>query len=295
MVFLGGGGGSIVAQQIENFQKPSPMWTPSLPKLSQLRGESRLPYPEKMDTHRVYFGCGSKQMAPSLVDFSGYWDVHWRYGLLTHSHLTTTFLATCMALEPARWRHFAEGLLEIAFWGFALNIPFSFWGGGWGGGDLLKVSQLSLGLTSGPELRPRPPAHSVRGRGAESGTASSERWPKARGPNSWRPRTTATMGFVAFLELGTRAQGSVWLSRWFGGLSCSVWLSRCFLCWWPGGPLAGFLAVWLNRWFGEGRGKPGQVVWWFGWLSLRPAKAETHQPEFHLQLQTLQTIRTKSS
>ena len=34
--------------------------------------------------HRWYhFGVG---VPPILVYFSGNWDVHWRYGVLTHSH-----------------------------------------------------------------------------------------------------------------------------------------------------------------------------------------------------------------
>ena len=40
------------------------------------------------------FGCGSKAMvpfwvgaSPMLVYFSGDWDVHWGYGILTHGHL----------------------------------------------------------------------------------------------------------------------------------------------------------------------------------------------------------------
>ena len=34
-----------------------------------------------------HFGIG----APILVDFSGDWDVHWGYGLLTHGHTTNIF------------------------------------------------------------------------------------------------------------------------------------------------------------------------------------------------------------
>ena len=44
-------------------------------------------------------GCGSKPMGshfhfgvgpPIFVCFSGEWDVHWRYGLLTHGHMGST-------------------------------------------------------------------------------------------------------------------------------------------------------------------------------------------------------------
>ena len=41
------------------------------------------------------FGCGSKPMVqfgvgapPILVYFSGYWNVHWGHGILTHGHLS---------------------------------------------------------------------------------------------------------------------------------------------------------------------------------------------------------------
>ena len=33
-----------------------------------------------------YFGVGVK---PILVYFNGDWDVHWGYGVLTHSHVKT--------------------------------------------------------------------------------------------------------------------------------------------------------------------------------------------------------------
>ena len=37
-------------------------------------------------------GCGSKPMVPfwgRCLYFSGDWDVHWGYGLLTHGHIDT--------------------------------------------------------------------------------------------------------------------------------------------------------------------------------------------------------------
>ena len=44
----------------------------------------------------IYFGVGAP---PILVHFSGDWDVHWGYGLLTHGHIWHMFIySICMCI-----------------------------------------------------------------------------------------------------------------------------------------------------------------------------------------------------
>ena len=65
-----------------------------------------------------HFGVGAP---PSLVYFSGDWDVHWGYGLLTHGHVEKITLAcylregrSCLPFDTKNWPVF---FAEQPFWG----------------------------------------------------------------------------------------------------------------------------------------------------------------------------------
>ena len=57
---------------------------------------------------------------PNLVYFSGDWDVHWGYGVLTHGHILSAFLGLFpLELFPCTW----QGPCPVG-----LGPPTSFWG-----------------------------------------------------------------------------------------------------------------------------------------------------------------------
>ena len=60
---------------------------------------------------QAHLGCGSTPMVPfccrCTTHFSGDWDVHWQYGLLTHGHFRTSRLARksrgTFFVKPLEW------------------------------------------------------------------------------------------------------------------------------------------------------------------------------------------------